>query len=360
MKSWSALALGAFALTNLAADWRIAEPGWHYEFPRDNHAHLEFKTEWWYFTGNLSDGAGRRFGYELTFFRHGIRPPSERVAEVSRFVVDDLKFAHFTVTDDAGRHFYFRQKQSRGAFGEAGFGSEDRLAWIESWNLAAKGDGSFDLAAESTEAKVRFHLRPEKPPTIHGDGGISQKAAGESHASHYYSVTRLQTSGSLSLGQKAFAVTGESWFDHEWATNQLAPEQAGWDWLSVQLDDRTELMLYRMRLANGSVDSASSGTIVRADGTSIHLKSDAFRMTPIKFWTSTKTSAKYPIGWRIEIPEQQLALSVQPLLDDQELALAPLTYWEGAVEVTGRKAGGAVSGRGYLELTGYAGRLHDL
>jgi len=355
------LCLLVLALTAVGADeWKVAEPGWRYEFPRDHHAHEKFKTEWWYFTGNLSDAGGRRIGYQLTFFRQGIRPPEQRDPAMSRFVVGDLKFAHFTITDVAGKRFHFEQKTSRGAFGDAGFDDGKRLAWIDDWTLDFDGSDGFDLMARSNEATLRLHLRATKPPVVHGEKGISPKAVGEGHASHYYSLTRLDTTGELFFEGKANAVRGESWFDHEWATNQLAPGQVGWNWLSVQFDDGSELMLYQMRLENGSADPSSSGTFIAADGASTHLPSATFRMTPTEFWKSGVTKANYPIGWRVELPERATQLTVRAILQNQELALTPLAYWEGAVEVTGSREGKAVKGRGYLELTGYAGPLREL
>ena len=343
-----------------AAEWKRAEPGWRYEFPRDHGIHPEFKTEWWYFTGNVNDASGRRFGYQLTFFRQGIRHPEERDAAISRFVVGDLKFAHFTITDVAGREFRFQQKTSRGAFGESGFGDGERIAWIDAWSLRRSADDVFHLVAEMPQGALDLRVRSSKPPVIHGTDGISRKAAGEGHASHYYSLTRMPTSGELRVNGETFEVTGESWFDHEWATNQLAPEQVGWDWLSAQLDDGTELMLYQIRLANGAADPSSSGTAIAADGGATHLASGTFRMTATDLWKSSATNAKYPVGWRIEVPGERLELTVRPALQDQELALMPLTYWEGAVEISGRRDGKPLAGRGYLELTGYAGPLREL
>lgn len=354
------LLLALAALGCIAADWKIAEPGWRYEFPRDHHAHPGFKTEWWYFTGNLSDGAGRGFGYQLTFFRQGIIPPAERAPERSRFVVDDLKFAHFTITDVAERKFHFEQKTSRGAFGEAGFDEGDRLAWLDSWSLRMEPDGAFVLHADGKETALDLRLVAEKAPVIHGQGGVSQKASGEGHASHYYSLTSLITKGEVRIGAKAFQVGGESWFDHEWATNQLAPEQVGWDWLSLHLDDGSELMLYRMRLAGGAMDPTSSGTLVAKDATSTHLTSSAFRMTPTASWKSPATGADYPIAWRVELPSAQLEIAVRAEMENQELALKPLAYWEGAVTAMGKRGDRAIAGHGYLELTGYAGPLREL
>lgn len=354
------LALPALGLFCLAAGWKSAEPGLRYEFPRDHHMHEDFKTEWWYFTGNLTNASGHRFGYELTFFRQGVRPPTERVGTTSRFVVGDLKFAHFTVTDPAGKQFLFQQKTSRGSFGEAGFGAGNRLAWIDSWELKMNPDGSFDLAADMTGADLRLHLVPLKMPVIHGKKGISEKAAGDGHASYYYSITRLRTTGQLRLRDERFAVTGESWFDHEWATNQLAAGQAGWNWVSAQFDDGSELMLYQMRLVNGTIDPISSGTFIRADGRSVALTSADFQMTPTSFWKSKTTSANYPIGWQIAVPREQLRFTIHPVLADQELVLAPIIYWEGAFDIEGTQVGKQIGGRGYLELTGYATPLQEL
>jgi predicted secreted hydrolase len=338
-----------------AQEWRSAVPGWQYQFPRDHHAHTDFKTEWWYFTGNLFDQNGRRFGYELTFFRQGIIPPSERKKVQSRFVVNDLKFAHFTITDGNGRRFRFDEKASRGAFGDAGFDRGDELAWIDNWSLKLNATGEFDLSAVTSDAALNLELAARKQPVIHGENGISAKAEGEGHTSHYYSITRLTSNGKLRLSGKTFIVSGTSWFDHEWATNQLAPHQLGWNWLCLQFSDETELMLYQMRRDDGSADPASSGTFVAADGSSSHLRSSDFSMTSTASWKSAKTGANYPVEWRVQVPSRFIDVTVQPILDDQELAFVPLTYWEGAIDVSGTKPG-----LGYLELTGYAARLSAL
>lgn len=351
----------ALALCCIGADWKLAEPGWNYEFPRDHHIHPEFKTEWWYFTGNVTDPEGHRFGYELTFFRQGIRPPAERDPNLSRFVIGDLKFAHFAVTDVANQRFRFEQKVNRGAFGEAGFDEGKRLAWIDDWTLSTNDESAFDLKATMKDGgTIHLHLRATKPPVIHGENGISAKASAGGHASHYYSMTRLETTGEFFTGSKSQPFRGESWFDHEWATNQLAPEQAGWDWLSVHFDDGSELMLYQMRLENGTADPASSGTLIAADGASTYLPGSSFRMTPTDYWRSGTTGAKYPIGWRIELTEHSLDFVVRAAVENQELAFLPLAYWEGTVDVNGTRAGNAIKGRGYLELTGYAGPLREL
>jgi predicted secreted hydrolase len=346
-----------------ATGWRCAEPGWKYEWPRDHAAHPDFKTEWWYFTGNLRAADGRRFGYQVTFFRQGVRPPAHRAAAQSRFVVDDLKFGHFTVTDVKAGQFHFSQQLQRGAFGEAGFGDApkpEKLAWLGDWSLGIGDDGAMQLRASDGARSLDLKLESAKPWALHGDAGLSTKADVPGHASQYYSGTRMRSRGTLQIEGQPLAVEGESWFDHEWATNQLAPGQSGWDWFSVQLDDGTELMICRLRKKDGSVDGASSGSFIAKDGSVRHLRLDELRLTPVKFWQSAKTRGRYPIAWRVEVPSLSLTLDVATPIEAQELALAPVAYWEGMIDVSGKRDGQAVKGHGYLELTGYAGDVVGL
>lgn len=349
----------ALAIGVMGSSWRLAEPGWKYEFPRDHHAHRDFKTEWWYFTGNVADADGHRFGYELTFFRQGIRPAAERDPKASRFLVDDLKFAHFAITDVDGQQFRYEQKMNRGAFGEAGFDEGQRLAWIEKWSLTAKDDDTFELAASGATGILRLELRATKPPIIHGENGVSVKTTGGGSASHYYSIPRLETTGTMTVNGSTRTVQGETWFDHEWSSSQLGKGQVGWDWVCLQWEDGAALMLYRMRLENGGVDSSSSGTWIAPDGTTTHLRAADFQMTPAAIWKSQATGAQYPIGWRIALPVQHAEFTIKAALDDQELKLGPITYWEGAIDAAGTRDGKPIKGRGYLELTGYAGRMSE-
>ena len=356
-------ALGFSARGGDADGWRRAEPGWKFDWPRDHAVHPDFKTEWWYFTGNLRATDGRRFGYQVTFFRQGVRAPDERAAAQSRFVVDDLKFGHFTITDVGAKQFHFSQQLLRGAFGEAGFGDlqkKERLAWLGAWSLGIGDDGAMRLRANDGARSLELRLESAKPWSLHGDSGLSTKAEAPGHASHYYSGTRMRSRGTLQIEGQPLAVEGESWFDHEWATNQLAPGQSGWDWFSVQLDDGSELMIYRLRKKDGSVDGASSGSFIAKDGSVRHLRLDELRLTPVKFWQSTKTRGRYPIGWRVEVPPLGIDLEVTTPVEAQELALDPVAYWEGMIDVRGKRDGRAVTGRGYLELTGYAGDVVGL
>lgn len=343
-----------------SAEWQIALPGWRYAFPRDHGAHPSFKTEWWYFTGNLRDERGAEFGYQVTWFRQGISRAENACGERSRWIVRDFDFAHFTVSDLRARKFFFSQKVSRGAFGEAGSGAAGKIAWIGDWQLFLRDDGAWELRAKEGNRALHLTLTPAKPPAIHGENGVSAKASGAGHASCYYSQTRLAAAGEIVLGNESHRVTGDSWFDHEWATNQLTPEQAGWNWFSLQFSDNTELMLYQMRTRDGGVDPASSGTFIAADGAATHLAREAFQLTPLAWWKSAKTGARYPVKWKLRIPSLGLEVEIATPLENQELALEPIAYWEGAVRAAGTRAGGRVEARGYMELTGYSGALRGL
>ncbi len=350
------------AVTSVSAaetTWQTSQPGWVYEFPRDHGSHPDFKTEWWYFTGNLQTADGREFGYQLTFFRQGVIPPGE-VAPKSAFGARDVKFAHFAVTEISSRTFHHFQKLSRGAFDEAGFDRLPRLAWIDNWTCELIGEQDFRLRARDGEVEIDLELRSAKPPVFHGKDGVSQKAEGSGRGSHYYSLTRLKTSGTIRVGNSVHAVRGLSWFDHEWATNQLAAHQTGWDWLSLQFEDRTELMLFQLRTTDGGRDEYSSGTWIAADGGTTKITNSDFVWRPRRWWTSAKTGGRYPVAWELAIPKLDLTLDVEARLDAQELAAEPVIYWEGAVAATGRRGGLATSARGYLEMTGYASPVRGM
>jgi len=354
----SALLLAGLLVPRADADeWALALPGWKYAFPRDHHAHPDFKTEWWYFTGNLTGDDGRDYGYQLTFFRQGVQRSAD---SETRFAVGDIKLAHFAVTEISRGRFHCAQKVSRGAFGEAGFTDGDRVAWIDDWELRLREGGGFILQARDSALALELTLIPRKPPIFHGENGVSQKSAGQGRASHYYSLTRLETEGRLVIDGRIVTVKGWSWFDQEWATNQLTEDQLGWDWLSLQFEDGTELMLFQIRLKNGGRDPFSHGTWVDAEGVSTAVKDADFELVPGRTWQSKATGGDYPIEWTIRIPQLELEVTVQAALDEQELVLRPISYWEGSVRATATRSGQAVKGRGYLEMTGYGGGLVGL
>jgi predicted secreted hydrolase len=347
-------ALTAFtAFPTLASDWQLAAPGYQFHFPEDHGPHRDYQTEWWYLTGNLQTADGRAFGYELTFFRYGYRSPNQRLPVKSRFVMDDLKFAHFTVTDVSARQFHVTERRSRGAFGDAGFLSGSRLVWIDDWELDFT-DQHFAAKASNGDITIDFELEPEKQPVLEGDNGYSRKAATGDHASEYYSITRLQTRGTLKLGGQTYQIAGLSWFDREWSTNHLASDQTGWNWFAIQLDNGSDLMLYQIRRRDGSIDPCSSGKWVGSDGRTVDLASNDLILQPIRTWTSVDGKATYPIGWRLIIPKLSFTADVTTPVDNQELNVG-VRYWEGCIRVLGTKDEQPVTGKGYLELTGYAG-----
>ena len=336
--------------------WREALPGWKYEFPADHGSHPEFKTEWWYFTGNLRAEDDSELGYQLTFFRQGVIPP-ERKLPASQLLQRDVNFAHFAVSDISKGQFYHFQELSRGAFGQAGFDDGSRLAWIKDWACERTGIHSFRLRASEGGLKINLELESPRKPVIHGHDGVSQKSSGEGRASHYYSLTRMNTKGSVDIHGKTYLVNGLTWFDHEWATNQLAENQSGWDWFSIQFQDGSDLMLFQIRMKEGGRDPYSAGTFVDATGKSTKVSHSEFELVPLEWWTSPDSKARYPVAWKVSIPKLSLDCTVRARFPRQELAADPFSYWEGAVMVSGKRDGCPVSGKGYLEMTGYAGRI---
>ncbi|MEM8955704.1 MAG: lipocalin-like domain-containing protein [Verrucomicrobiota bacterium] len=340
-----------FGMLPACAEWHTAQPGYQYTFPADHHSHPDFKTEWWYFTGNLSNpDTKQRFGYQLTFFRQGVRPPGQRQPAASRFVTDHLAFAHFAITEIDGQKFYHDQRITRNAFDEAFFGppGDPTLARIEDWSLTLNPDESFTIKAAATDFALDLHLTPTLPKIFHGKNGISPKSADPTNASHYFTHPRLRTEGTLTLSANTVPVTGNSWFDREWSTSALTENQVGWDWFALQLDDGRNLMLFQVRRADASPDHGS-GTIIESDGTYTVLTPTDFSLTPTKFWKSPLTNAGYPVSWDLEVPSQNLTLTVNATLENQELTFPGIAYWEGAITVSG-----STEGKGYLEMTGYA------
>jgi predicted secreted hydrolase len=329
-------------------------------FPRDHGAHPNFKTEWWYFTGNLQDEQKRRFGYQLTIFRQGIQfTPAQ---PNSKWAVRDMYFGHFTISDLAAGKFHVAERVSRGALGEAKAAPERMDVALGPWMIRQDdANERIHLAAREPDMEIDFEEHPLKPLVLEGVGGLSRKADGVGEASYYYSYPRLATTGQLRVGGKTCAVSGLSWFDHEFSTSSLGGNQAGWDWFCIQLDDREEIMLYAMRDKSGAVDPVSEGTWVKPDGSSERLAPGSFSIGKKGAWRSPRSGAVYPAGWRIAVPGHRADLTVTPAMADQELHLTKmgaLDYWEGACSIAGRVADVPVTGVGYTELTGYAGALH--
>jgi predicted secreted hydrolase len=320
-------------------------------FPLDHGPHPEFKTEWWYYTGNLHDAAGRHFGYQLTFFRNALQ--SDPVARDSDWASQQIYLAHFALTDPEGKKFHYFERFSRSALGLAGATAVPFRVWLEDWS-ASSGRSSLpmQLRAAAGEVAIDLELDSRKPVVLQGEQGLSQKSADPGNASHYYSLTRMPTHGEIRLAGVRFAVSGYSWLDREWSTSALGENQVGWDWFSLQFDDGRELMYYQLRLKDGQADPLSSGVLVAVDGSSQRLKPQDLNIEILAHWISPHSGGEYPARWRLVVPAQQLDLEIIPLLADQELQTT-VRYWEGSVAIRGSAGKDKLSGHGYVELTGY-------
>ena len=311
-------------------------------FPRDHGAHTDAPVEWWYYTGHLAGASGGSYGFQLTFFR-----------------VREVHLAHFAWTDVARRRFEYDEKTHLGLPGIAA-AAEGRLdVSNEDWSARAAADGSHVLSASGRAGRLELRLTPAKPPVLHGAGGVSRKGAGTREFSRYVSITRFAARGSLASGSRTESLTGTAWFDHEWGSGVLPAGAAGWDWFALQLDDGSELMLYRMRKPDGSATPFSSGTFVPPRGAPVPVAWSDVRLTQTRYWKSPRSRARYPAAWRIVVAPLAIDVTVDPLVADQELdtsASTGVTYWEGACSVAGARAGRRVGGKAYVELTGYAGR----
>ena len=337
-----------------ARTFKQALPGYQFQFPRDYASHEDFKTEWWYYTGHLLGDNGQTFGYELTFFRTGVSQAKD--GDTNLWKLDNLYLAHFAVSDVQKKKFVYFEKMNRGGIGPASASSENLAVTNENWFVEQLGDKTV-LRADGGGYNIHLLLNSLKPPVVHGKDGVSQKASCKGCASHYFSQTRLATDGFIYIDKKPVKVSGTSWMDHEFGSNQLTAEQIGWDWYSIQLNNKTDCMLYVMRNKNGGIDPNSSGTLVFADGKTKHLQQSDFSVTPIGHWRSPKTGGNYPMGWNVEIPSVKCKLTIQAVFPEQELATAKstgVTYWEGASTVDGTMNDAAIKGEAYVEMTGYS------
>jgi predicted secreted hydrolase len=352
----------AAALLGQSREWQRAVQPRAWKFPEDHGSHPGFKTEWWYFTGNLADAAGAKYGYELTFFRQGVRFVPENAE--NPWSVRDLYLAHLTLTDVSRAGFRAEDLLSRSGPGLAGARAGQMDVWLRDWSAKMK-EGVVHLSARKNGLELQLQLKPRKPVVLHGRNGLSQKGPAEGEASYYASFTDLETRGTISPAKNAPAVpvTGTSWFDHEFSSNMLAKDQVGWDWFSLHLSDGRDLMIYLMRRADGSVEEAPSGTLVERDGSTRHLARSDLALSVTGRWRSPQSGGNYPSRWRIVIAAAGIDLAVSPLLADQELVAAglpALVYWEGAVAGEGVSGGRPITAEGYVELTGYAGNLRSI
>jgi predicted secreted hydrolase len=352
-----------FAVAAIAADGgflQVTGPC-RLSFPADHGPHTDYRTEWWYYTGNLIDGDKRRFGFQLTFFRSGLQPPGNRKqwpVPASAWRTDQIYLAHAAVSDISGGRHLKAERMARPVLSLAGAEQGDGQVTINvhGWQTVISPEGH-RLQADANAFALTLDLIPDKPVVLHGDSGYSRKGQSVERASCYYSFTRLQASGSLTLDGTRHEVTGSAWMDHEFSTAPLQPGIIGWDWFSLQLGDRTEIMIFLLRQPDGTLNPASSGTYVLPEGRTRHLSLGDVRVEPMLQWSSPHSGARYPVEWQVAVVPLGLELTVTANLDDQEMRTPNSTdviYWEGSVNVKGTRMQKAVDGVGYVEMTGYA------
>jgi predicted secreted hydrolase len=331
----------------------VLEPQ-EFSFPQDHGPHLDYQTEWWYYTGNLEAEKGERFGYQLTIFRRGLAPGDTN--RESNFATNQIYFGHLALTDVGEEEHVALERFERGSPGSAGAAGNPYNVYLGNWTIESLDSTGSKVRLRASEGDIGLDLvlSATKPIIAHGESGYSPKGEEPGNATFYLSFTDMQTEGTLKIGERVVDVGGSSWFDHEWGTSALGPEATGWDWFGLQLEDGRELMLFHIRTSDGGIEKVSGGTLVEANGESRWLTADEFDIVPLTTWTSGVTGTSYPSGWEIAIPAEGLELIVEPLIEDQEMKLN-LEYWEGAVSVMG-----SVSGHGYVELTGYSGSMRGL
>jgi len=338
-------------------EFAVADGSRPLTFPADFGAHPDFRTEWWYYTGNLSTPYARSFGFELTVFRVGLTPPTVDLPEDSAWYNESLYFAHFALSDIAANEFHAYERYARPGPGLAGAQGSPYRVWLEDWSIAETGKDSYRLQAAHDGIAINLNLTDEMGVILHGENGYSRKGQEVTNASYYYSQPRLQAGGTVEVQGKTYQVSGLVWKDHEFSTGVLDEGQIGWDWFSLQFEDGPALMLFQLRESGGGTSDSSSGTFINTDGLTQSLQNKNFSITVIDQWRSPHTGGTYPSAWQIQLEEPNCELNVQPWMADQEVNFPAVTYWEGAVRFEGMCAGKSVKGNGYIELTGYAGNL---
>jgi predicted secreted hydrolase len=332
------------------------------ELPRDLYAHAEAQTEWWYYTGHMLSESGRRFGFELVFFKRRTDLDSFGVVPL-RLIANPLYLAHFALTDESRAQFrYEHRKSANGIFDPPARMSETSFRLkLGDWTVREEGGRHLLRATLGNDLVFEASLVPTKPAALNGHEGVGVSFKDRGEASRYFSYTRIEASGRITWHGRTEAFGGAAWMDREFGTWKTTENQKGWDWFSLQLDDGSELMVYHIRDRSGRPSSFSSGTFVAPDGVWTHLSREEFAVEPTDSWRSPRTGATYPSGWRLTAPRLGVDLTVTPVLKDQELdtrGTTMIVYWEGACAVKGRRDGNEINGRAYVELVGYD-RSHE-
>ncbi len=332
-------------------------------FPDDHGPHPGYRTEWWYYTGNLFTEQGRQFGYQFTIFRSQLNPPDSGKAGTAQgedWNTDQLYLGHFAISDVQEKNHVFDERYSRGAAGLAGAQADPFRIWLEDWEITRlnpenSNDKNFPVRIEAEMedgSAISLELTPTKPLTLQGEQGYDKKGPGEGNASYYLSFTRMDARGTVTMNGENYEVEGQSWMDHEWSTSALGEDQEGWDWFSIQLSNGYDLMYYQLRNADGSVSTFTTGSLIDPEGNKTPINPGEVNLSVLDSWESAHSGAEYPSEWVLEIPKENLRLELATLFDDQEMDVS-VRYYEGTLSVKGSMNGEEVGGQGYIEMTGY-------
>ncbi len=342
------LALALLAFAAQAAEYASVLPGLKLAFPQDYGAHPEHRIEWWYATGQLDTEAGP-MGFQVTFFRLRNK---EADANPSRFAPSQLLFAHAAVSEPAHGRLRHDQRIARAFPGLAEARKGDTNVFIDDWSFK-RVEGAYAVRIPGEGFAFDLVMRPTQPLLLQGEAGYSRKGPKPTQASGYYSEPQLAVTGSITVGARKIAAKGVAWLDHEWSSEILAEGAVGWDWVGLNLEDGGALMAFRLRDKEGATVWASA--TLRRGGKVRVFGRDEVRFAPRRSWRSPRTGVAWPVEMGFEIAGE--AWTVAPMMDDQEMDARGSTgtlYWEGAVSASGP---GGAKARGYLELTGYGGRL---
>ncbi len=339
--SGSAQASDLGALLGGGSDsFKKVQPGQTITLPEDHAAHPDYRSEWWYLTGNLKDEQGREYGMQWTLFRQGIE---QELRTSNPWLTPQLWLAQFAITDlDRGSH---QQDERASRQGPGLAGANGGQYWLREWRLASQGAALFPatLKVQSKIGELNLTVTAAKPLVLQGKAGYSEKSPG--NASFYYSYPRLTLRGTLTRDGETRTVSGQGWFDHEWSSSVLAEWQSGWDWFSLQLNDGRELMLFRLRTKAGRAEPENRyGILIERDGSSRVIAPDAIRLTPGNTWRGPK-GQNYPVEWQLNAAGMSLTIKAR---QPNQAMTGRFDYWEGAVTVEGD-----AKGVGYLEMTGY-------
>lgn len=334
-----------------------------FEFPDDHGPHPGYRTEWWYYTGNLFTETGQQFGYQFTIFRSQMTPPDSNKSDKAYnedWNTNQLYLGHFAIADVENEDHIFEERYSRGAAGLAGSQADPHRVWLEDWEInrietSENDDENFPVSikAEMEDgSSLDLKITPAKSLVLQGEDGYDPKGPEEGNASYYLAFTRMDTEGTITKDGEEFEVEGYSWMDHEWSTSALGEDQAGWDWFSIQLSNNYEIMYYQLRNSDGSMSQFTNGSIIDPEGNKTNFNLGEVTLEVLDTWKSPHSNAEYPSQWNLNIQNKNIYLQLSTIFPDQEMDVS-VRYYEGVLDISGNMDGKEVTGNGFIEMTGY-------